>query len=51
VASAVSSSTDYLVAGESPGSKLQKARELGIKILDDNGLLYLLKQDKRDSNG
>jgi DNA ligase (NAD+) len=51
VASAVSSSTDYLVAGESPGSKLQKARELGIKILDDKGLLYLLKQDKRDSNG
>jgi len=44
VASAVSSSTDYLVAGEAPGSKLQKARELGITILDEKGFLDLFKK-------
>jgi len=43
VASAVSSSTDYLVSGEAPGSKLQKARDLGITILDEKGFLDLLK--------
>jgi len=35
VISQVSGRTDYLVVGESPGSKLQKARELGVKILDE----------------
>jgi len=44
LASAVSGGTDYLVAGESPGSKLQKARELGITVLDEKGFLDLLKE-------
>jgi DNA ligase (NAD+) len=40
--SAVSRNTDYLVVGEAPGSKLQKARELSISILDEAQFLELL---------
>jgi DNA ligase (NAD+) len=42
VTSAVSSKTDYLVAGESPGSKLSDARELGIAILNEEEFLKLI---------
>src|SRR5205823_13510667 len=38
VAGSVSKSTDYLVAGEAPGSKLDKGRELDVEILDQDGL-------------
>lgn len=36
VMNTISSKTDYLLVGESPGSKLDKARRLGVKILDED---------------
>lgn len=42
--SSVSRNTDYLVVGENPGSKYQKALELGVKILTEQDFLELLKQ-------
>ena len=42
VTGSVSKSTDYVVAGDSPGSKLAKAEELGVEVLDEKGLRELL---------
>jgi DNA ligase (NAD+) len=42
VTGSVSKKTDYVVAGEDPGTKYTKARELGTEILDEPGLLALL---------
>mgnify|MGYP002407429679 CR=1 FL=1 len=42
--SSVSRNTDYLVVGENPGSKYQKALELGVKILTEQEFIELLKQ-------
>ncbi len=44
VSSSVSKKTNALIAGEAAGSKLDKAKELGVDILDEAGLLNLLKQ-------
>ena len=43
VAGSVSKKTDYVVAGSEAGAKLTTAQELGIAILDEDGLLELLK--------
>jgi DNA ligase (NAD+) len=42
VVNSVSKKTDYVVAGESPGSKLAKAEKLEIEVLDEEGLLKLV---------
>ena len=44
VSGSISKKTSYLVAGEDAGSKLDKAESLGVKVLDEAGLLGLLEQ-------
>ena len=42
VSTAVSKKTTFVVAGEEPGSKLDKARELGVEVIDEKRLIDLL---------
>jgi DNA ligase (NAD+) len=42
VTGSVSKKTDYVIAGDSAGSKLEKAQRLGVPVLDEDGLLDLL---------
>ena len=44
VSSSVSKRTDYLVAGEKPGSKLKKALDLEVEVLEEDDVLRILKQ-------
>jgi DNA ligase (NAD+) len=44
VTDSVSKKTSYLVVGEAAGSKIEKARELGVPILDEAGLLALIQK-------
>ncbi len=42
VTGSVSKKTDYVVAGEEAGSKLEKAREIGVKVIDEGQLLEMI---------
>ena len=46
VTGSVSKKTSYVIVGESPGSKLTKATELGIEILDEEAMLGLLRENE-----
>ena len=42
VTGSVSSKTDFVVAGDNPGSKMDKAKQLGLRILDESKLKAML---------
>lgn len=46
-ASSVSKNTDYVVVGDSPGSKAAKAEELGVPIIDETAFIALLENGPR----
>lgn len=47
VTSSVSNNTDYVIAGESPGSKYDRAKKLGINILNEEEFLKLIEQYRK----
>jgi len=46
ILSGVSKNLNYLITGENPGSKLEKAKQLGVKIIDEEEFLKMLEKGK-----
>ena len=46
VTASVSKKTDFVVAGADPGSKMEKAREMGVKILTEKEFLDLIEEEE-----
>ena len=44
ITESISAKTNYVVAGENPGSKYERAKALGVKIIDEKEFLSLLSQ-------
>jgi DNA ligase (NAD+) len=44
ISSSVSSKTDYVVAGKNPGSKYDKAKELGVKVIREDEFIKLINE-------
>lgn len=51
VSGSISGKTNFLIVGEQPGSKLEKARKLGVEILSENDALKMLKSTPGISQG
>ena len=47
VSSSISKKTNYLLCGEEAGSKLTKAQELGVKIIDEEEFWKLIQESKK----
>lgn len=48
VSSSVSRNTDYLIVGKNPGSKLKKAKELGVKIITEDEFVNMVIEKSKD---
>ncbi len=48
VSSSVSKNTDYLIVGRNPGSKLKKAKELGVKIITEDEFVNMVREKAKD---
>ncbi|KAE9511540.1 DNA ligase [Candidatus Liberibacter asiaticus] len=44
VSAILSRKTDIIIVGDNPGSKLEKAQQLGVKIMNEEQFLFLLQQ-------